>query len=71
MAQLDRLRDFGVIMGDDQGRMFEQDGNYFTGDGEQWAEPAARSTRKAPAAPAMPAQGGDDNKAQLDAQLKA
>lgn len=44
--KLDRSRDFGTIQGDDQGRMFEQDGAFFTGDGSAWAEPAAAAESK-------------------------
>lgn len=72
MANLDRKRDFASIVGDDEGRMFEQDGKFFSGDGTPWKprkegaqQPAAAKAAPAPAKPEQPA--GDD---QLSQQLK-
>lgn len=74
MANLDRKRDFATIVGDDEGRMFEQDGKFFNGDGTPWRprkegaqQPAASKTTPAPA-PAKPEQPADDE--QLSQQLK-
>lgn len=74
--KLDRSRDYGTIQGDDQGRMFEQDGAYFTGDGSEWSapsEPKKAGKGKAAAAPA--ADTVDDGAVaaeldQVDAQLQ-
>jgi hypothetical protein len=47
--ELDKLKPFAQIVGDDEGRAFEQNGRYFTGSGQLWAPP---EVAPAPAAPA-------------------
>lgn len=78
--KLDRSRDFGTIQGDDQGRMFEQDGVFFCGDGSAWAEPVAaaepKKTGKGKATAAPAADSVDDGAVageldQVAAQLQA
>lgn len=75
MTTLDRSRPFGTIFGDDAGRMFEQDGQYFRGDGSRWSDPAAPApVADKPATPAKkagtkPAAPVADVDAQLAAQL--
>jgi hypothetical protein len=72
--KLDRSRDFGTIVGDDQGRRFEQDGVFFLGDGSEWTDPAGvkkdkPAPAKAKAAPvAAPVSPAVDD--QLTAQLQ-
>lgn len=40
MAKLDRTKPFGKIVGDEaNGRCFEQNGHYFTSQGEEWVPP--------------------------------
>lgn len=74
-TSLDRTKPFGTIFGDEAGRMYEQDGAYFLGDGSPWQAPEAAAgdvaapkaggkKGKADAAPESPA---DDS--QLAAQL--
>lgn len=78
---LDRSKPHGAIYGDPHGRMFEQDGVFFTGGGDLWmptegvesvesveaaSQPAAKP--KKPAAKAAPAPEGVDS--QLAEQLK-
>lgn len=69
----DRKKPFGTIYNDDQGRMYEQDGNFFRGDGSLWTDPEAadapkpatgKKTASKPAAGESPA--ADD---QINAQL--
>jgi hypothetical protein len=36
---LNRARPFGTISGDEFGRMYEQDHQFFMGDGSLWSEP--------------------------------
>lgn len=76
MASLDRSRPFGTVIGDDQGRLYEQDGHFFSADGKLWKPPAEQAAAPAPAAasapskprakPAAAAAAADD---QLAAQL--
>lgn len=47
MKTLDKTQPYGQIVGDDQGRFFEQDGLYFHGDGSEWIDPAADAVVKA------------------------
>ncbi len=35
MKTLDRTKDYSTVMGDDQGRVFEQDGVFFRSDGTE------------------------------------
>lgn len=75
MAGLDRSRPYAAVIGDDQGRMFEQGGQYFRGDGSPWEPSGASAPAAAKAAPASkrakveeaPAPAGADD--QLAAQL--
>lgn len=58
---LDRTKDFGTVIGDSEGRCYEQDGQFFGSDGEPWNAPKGRrATKTEPDAPA------DD---QLSAQM--
>jgi hypothetical protein len=41
---LDRDAPYATITGDEQGRVYEQDGNYFTASGALWSEPAGIDT---------------------------
>lgn len=73
---LDRSKPHGTVWGDDQGRSFEQDGQFFTANGELWQPPpepgddlpvAPPTKRKAAAAPAAePAATGE-----VDSELAA
>lgn len=47
-TKLDKKRPFGTIMGDLEGRAYEQDNKFFRADGSEWEDPKA----KKPAAPA-------------------
>lgn len=71
---LDRTRDFGIIQGDDQGRMFEQDGTFFAGDGAEWTEPKRRGGKASQATVEQPVPVDDGATAavldQVDAQLQ-
>jgi len=77
MATLDRSRPFGSIINDRQGCVFEQDGNFFNGDGSAWIDPAApakaliaaKSAKPTTKAPAAAGSTVTDN--QLSAQLGA
>lgn len=37
---LDRQKPFGEIYGDSEGKRYEQDGEYFRGDGSLWGPPS-------------------------------
>lgn len=73
---LDRSQPYGTVMGDDQGRAYEQDGVFFLATGELWqAPPEAEADKPAPVGgsakrnrPAAAAEtpAGDD---QLAAQM--
>ncbi|MGZ8317504.1 MAG: hypothetical protein ACXWVD_00245 [Telluria sp.] len=76
MAGLDRSKPFATVFGDEHGRIYEQDGHYYRGDGSLWQEgtpKAEAAAAKAPASkraavkPAEPAASEQD--AQLAAQL--
>lgn len=76
-ATLDKSRDFQTVWGDDSGRAFAQDGQYFNGKGEviendfQTAEAAADAAKaKAKPAPKPAAPAGPVADAQLDKQMK-
>lgn len=45
--KLDRSRDFGSIQGDSQGRVYEQDGVFFSADGTEWADLKKRGKKEA------------------------
>lgn len=80
VKKLDKSKPHGHIFGDDQGRIYEQDGAFFNGDGTPWRDPAkkegaaeraAREKAEAEAAAAeaerLKAEGGADD--QLSKQL--
>lgn len=81
MAGLDRSKPFATVFGDDQGRIYEQGGQYFRGDGSLWTDAAPAkgeaAAAKAPASkraaikpePAVPATPAGEQDAQLAAQL--
>lgn len=48
MATLDRSRHYGHVFNDDFGRMYEQDGKFFIGDGSEWQDPSAAPKAAAP-----------------------
>lgn len=71
---LDRSKSYGTIMGDTEGRAFEQDGKFFCANGSAWQPqpdddplPAKLKTKKPAAVSDMPADPAVD--AQLAAQL--
>lgn len=76
-ATLDRKRPFGAVIGDTEGRNFEQDGNFFRGDGTLWTEPARAGEANPPDTPALAkpaakkAKPADPAPAAVDAQLDA
>lgn len=75
-ATLDRKRPFGAVIGDTEGRNFEQDGQFFRGDGSLWTEPARTGEVNAPdapvlAKPAKKAKAADPAPAAVDEQLDA
>lgn len=61
MADLNFNKPYNQVVGDSEGRHFEQGGVYFGADGKPWVAPGAE-------APAKPAKKGAAN--QLDAQLQ-
>lgn len=65
--KLDKERDYAVIVGDDQGRLYEQDSLYFGSDGSEWVEPGKRKSgaTKPPAPQAEPAVAADQLARQL------
>lgn len=70
--KLDRSRDFGIIQGDSEGRMFEQDGVYFLGDGSEWSAPAeSKKAGKGKAAAPAPEPVDDGATAAVMNQLAA
>lgn len=72
--ELDKLKPHAVIVGDDEGRAYEQDGCFFTATGALWTAPTGAPAADAPARPARrrateappPASEAD---AQIAAQL--
>lgn len=77
-ATLDKSRDFQTVWGDDSGRAFAQDGQYFNGKGEaiendfQTAEAAADAAKaKAKPAPKPAAPAPTPADAQTDKQMKS
>jgi hypothetical protein len=46
MSELDRSRAFGEIYGDEEGRRFEQDGQFFDGTGKLITSEAPKPRRK-------------------------
>lgn len=48
---LDKSRPYATITGDDQGRLYEQDGQFFTGTGALWQPPAPPAGADGAAAP--------------------
>jgi hypothetical protein len=65
---LDRSRDHASVYGDDQGRMWEQDGKHFNGDGSPWRDPSGRKAAPA-AAPAPAAEAAALGSTAADDQL--
>jgi hypothetical protein len=75
-ATFDRSRPYGSVFGDLEGRMYEQDGQFFRGDGSLWTPPATADAVDAPAAKATPKASAkkaaaDPAPATVDAQLDA
>lgn len=75
MKTLDKTKPYGQIQGDDQGRIYEQDHTYFTGDGMEWVDPSgvkveakAAKTDKMTVKASVALQPPADD--QLSAQLK-
>ena len=78
MRTLDKNRPYAQIVGDDEGRMFEQDGHFFMASGALWVPPEAPAAAE-PAAPAPaparkrraaePAPAPSEADAQIAAQL--
>jgi hypothetical protein len=70
--KLDKNKPYGLITGDTEGRVYEQDGQYFTGTGEPWGaqEPKAEAKpAKAPKAAPRADVNPDDPDGQLAAQM--
>lgn len=68
---LDRSQPHGQIFGDDQGRIWEQGGRYFHGDGSPWKPLGERTTEaKASRATAPSASAALPANDQLAQQLK-
>lgn len=42
--KLDKSKPYGHIVNDSEGRVFEQDGRYFTGEGKPWRDPSKKET---------------------------
>lgn len=76
-TKLNRNFPYGAISGDTQGRCYEQDHQFFRGDGSLWVEPVPEVV--ADTAPAVPAAAKKGKAAAaaavdalpLDSQLKA
>lgn len=81
MGALDRSRTFGTVCGDLEGRVYEQDGCFYRGDGTLWVSAAPEADVEEDAAPTpVPKPASRRGKAthpdvttdtQLDAQLGA
>lgn len=79
-AKLDKTQPYGHITGDTEGRVYEQDGRYFTVDGKPWRDPkkkesaeerAAREADEKAAAEAAAAAAAAAEKKTDDDQLAA
>lgn len=65
-TKLDRKREFAQVCGDDQGRVYEQDGKYFVASGDLWVDPKGKKIEPPAATPAPTPAPSDD---QLSKQL--
>lgn len=45
MKTFDPKKDHGTVMGEAEGRVYEQDGTFFCADGSEWTEPVARNAK--------------------------
>lgn len=48
--KLDKQQPYGHITGDSEGRVYEQDGRFFTADGKLWRDPKKKETAEEKAA---------------------
>jgi hypothetical protein len=56
MKALDKTRDYAQIVGDSSGRAFEQDGRFFTANGQPWTAPAEAPAEAPEAAAETPSR---------------
>ena len=54
MTTLNRQKPYGEIIGDTQGRKYEQDGKYFGANGDEVVDKSKQAAPAKPAAPAPP-----------------
>lgn len=70
MATLNRQKSYGEIVGDLQGRKYEQDGKYFGTNGEEIVDKSKQAAPAKPAAPVAPKPAVDPAaKSLVDDQL--